>query len=651
MYRAVIQQHGQHKMSDFIALDGEGITRDYNGIPYTNLLTNTTELTYPHDYTLLVNSNGDYIENYNNDGLGTEECLEFLLETQEKNPGKILVGFFHNYDINMILKSLTHTALTRLQFGTYTTWRSRKTFKCYRIKYLPQRLFIVSRGYWTPEGVWKTLFTARWWDVFKFFQASFVKTLNKWSVATEDEFNEIEYMKKERENFTSEGNERIRKYSIKECELLVRLMDKMQESLNNAGLKLTSWYGAGSIASAMFKKNGVKIDGSQIPEKLPVLSAYYGGRIETFYSGIFTSPVYQYDIVSAYPHGATKLPSLSGKWTYYKKYPKRKPLTDYGIYLVQWKTNKKYTPFPFRDKQHIYWPHQGKGWYHAIEIKAAIKNFGKNHFKILRGWDYEPENELPFAWIANEFENRKRYKEENNPAEYVIKLGLNSVYGKLAQGINSFGIPKYQCYYYAGYITASCRARILDLLSQCDENDVISIATDAIFLSKSNPNLDVNSNLGGLDFKEIEKGLIIIQPGVYITPSRTVTKTRGFNSNSISYDTVKEKWEKYSILGFIEIQEQKFIGFGYALSVKWPQYWRKWMPAVKRIMFMGSPVKIPNLSDIGNNVVNLLSPTKINEKISAEYKAKTLEELEKEFRDLDNDDGPDYNDQEEWRLF
>ena len=61
---------------DFIALDGEGVTRS-DGVT--------------HDYVLLCASSGEY--KINRDGLSTHDCFQFLMELAKKYPHAIFVCF------------------------------------------------------------------------------------------------------------------------------------------------------------------------------------------------------------------------------------------------------------------------------------------------------------------------------------------------------------------------------------------------------------------------------------------------------------------------------------------------------------------------------------------------------------------------------
>src|SRR2546422_4702718 len=80
-------------------------------------------------------------------------------------------------------------------------------------------------------------------------------------------------------------------------------------------------------------------------------SAYFGGRIEGLMRGTF-SPVYNYDLISAYPAAIVEMPSLATA-----TFEARERLTedelnayDFGLVEVEWKSevDNPFGVFPFR---------------------------------------------------------------------------------------------------------------------------------------------------------------------------------------------------------------------------------------------------------------------------------------------------------------
>ena len=71
----------------------------------------------------------------------------------------------------------------------------------------------------------------------------------------------------------------------------------------------------------------------------------------------------------------------------------------------------------------------------------------------------------PLAFIRDLFEERARIvaNDKNDVRGQVIKLGINSVYGKFAQKVGQPGKPPaYGCLWYAAAITAGTRRKVME---------------------------------------------------------------------------------------------------------------------------------------------------------------------------------------------
>lgn len=640
-------------MPAFIAIDGEGLTRP-----------NADDEVSPHDYVLLAASDGSYLEDYESPGgLDTERCFEYLLDLAERDrtrakadgvKASILVGFYTSYDVNMIFRDLPEYVLAGLWEGRMMTWRAHEgDFRQYRIEYVPNRVLRIKQGCWTMRESddaphWRTFRSVTWWDCFQFFQMSFVKALRDWQAADPATIDEIASMKDARGSFELEQRESIRSYCKHECSLLVGMMTKVAATLEALDISLTSWYGAGSIAAALFKKYGVKQHLKQVwrdacisdteSEEFTgaIMSGYFGGRVETFAVGIVDGSSINYDVRSAYPAATAELPSLTDCLVQHVTnydYNER-----YALWRVVWhKVGSEpahLTPFPFRHNKRIFWPHSGEGWYHAEEVRAAMDVFsdGKRGIQITvsEGYRIVPgNNERPFQWVPELYNERAEYKRNGDPREKILKLGLNSLYGKTAQSIGGKdgAPPPFQCYLWAGMITADCRAKLLRAASLSDS--VLAIATDGLFVRERIPGLLENDELGAWESVEVEPGLMLIQPGVYATPSlgkkRTdglgsFAKSRGFSARGINYEMLSAAWREKRMAASMTMQETRFIGFGYALAVgKLDTLWRRWVEGEKTVHFSGTTSKSFDPSGSHDaELVSLVAPAAPAE-ISAPY--------------------------------
>jgi hypothetical protein len=165
---------------------------------------------------------------------------------------------------------------------------------------------------------------------------------------------------------------------------------------------------------------------------------------------------------------------------------------------------------PFRCRGGLFWPLQGTGWYWSPEIEAA-----QGHLQadiIVRDlWVARVECDcLPFDWVNGLYEERRRIG--SSTRGYPLKLGLNSLYGKMAQRC---GKGPFHDVVAAGLITAMTRARLLEAIAQ-NPQSVVMLATDALF-SREPLSLDIGDGLGQWEEK-IWPDLFIAQPGVYWSP-------------------------------------------------------------------------------------------------------------------------------------
>ena len=462
----------------FVGVDGEGKGRN------------------PHLYVLLCASdefgkNKWYIENPN--GLTTSQCLDFLLELPSSTQ---CFAFSFNYDLTKILADVPDDKIYKLvrsdlrqrppgskvQSPFPVKWKDEKTGKTYILN-LQGTKFTVGIDYRKKNGKIGRRNRVIW-DVFKFYQSKFVDALKVWSVGGAD-LEEISRMKDRRSVFDQETATAIREYCFSECKYLGQLARKLVNAHDDAGLELKSFYGAGSSASAMLDKMGIKEKRKEPPDamKEAVSSAFFGGRFEHSVIGPVPGPIYSFDISSAYPYQCCFLPCLEhGTWT---KTRSRSDMLKAKAALIQYqlgpvKKKLSWAPFPYRDADgNITFPDSsGGGWVWRDEYLAGEKLFPYVKFK--QAWVLNSDcKHLPFKSISSYYLNRLRLGKEG--AGIAIKLGCNSCYGKLAQSVG--GTPPFQSWIWAGMITSGCRAQILEMMALHKNLDnLLSIAKGALAL-------------------------------------------------------------------------------------------------------------------------------------------------------------------------
>ncbi len=495
---------GLHTPRVWVGLDGEGKT-----------------VAGKHRYTLLAAASGSFRATIGdgNTFLSSRQCIDFILNLPKRFK---VAGFCLTYDWTLILKDLPDKTLYRL-FRPETRQGETGPTPVY---WGPYKLNLLGKGKVVIANR-KTGAKTVVWDVFGFFQGSYVNALKKWSVGTQAQIDRIYAMKKQRRDFDQVPFEKIREYCLEECQLLAELMTELDEAHEAAGLKLKSWYGAGSTASVLLDKLKVETSIADPPKELsvPVRQAFFGGRFEHSVIGPVEGPIYGYDISSAYPYALTKLPCLThGRWVFTDSASRAKKasisLIHYGFSRGPYRSCFGALPFRRKNGNIIYPLRSAGGWSWGVEFWPAAR-FDK-HLRFKSAYIYETEcNCRPFAEIARYYETRLQWGKEARGI--VLKLGMNSCYGKLAQSVGSH---KFRCLIWAGLVTAHCRGQILDLMTlHSKQSNILGIATDGLYtLEKVVPSRPSGHSptaggkpLGGWECKAYDS-LFFIQPGVYFQP-------------------------------------------------------------------------------------------------------------------------------------
>ena len=546
-------RHKRRYKAGFVAWDGESVTDEHG-----------------HDYVMLVSSNDDLILSEEPGGLSTVDCLDALLKGGRAARNKHHVGFAFSYDVNMVLRDLDNQTLERLWENGRCWWQD------YRIQYVPRKEFSIKRG--------KDFF--RLWDVWGFFQGTFVSALHAYGHTEFLDF--IARMKERRSEFTRQDIQEMLVYCRKECEKLSEMMGQFSEYLQECDLRLSRYDGAGAVASALLKKHGVKSYMQSTPENVQTAAAhsYFGGRIELVrYGHVPDTTVYQYDVRSAYPSVIQNLPCLAcGDW-HYDTNPEISTDNPFTCYLVQWDfdSRSKVCPFPWRDRYgSVFFPRRGSGWYWQPEVEAALSALQNNvvfgSIEIKARYVYRNAcDHLPFSWVSTLYDTRAEWKANGIGAEKVLKLGLNSLYGKSAQriGWDKDKPPAWHQLEWSGYVTSKTRARLYEAsFPVIKSNDLIAYATDAIFSTAELPTLDCSNKLGAWEFDK-HNGGTFVQSGVYWVDNARVGHTRGFAKDSISPDIIVRAWKRKQTT--LDWSITRFVGLGRALTgPKQLGAWRTW---------------------------------------------------------------------------
>lgn len=499
--------------------------------------------------------------------LETEAMIELMFDIAEEYPDAIHVGFAFGYDSNMIVRHLRQPRLEELYQDGKTTFYAGK----YSVKWIPNKL--VSFTSRAPKR------SITVYDVFTFFAQSFVVTARK-LLGDSPELQLVEEEKKNRGSFADRDINEVIHYWKLETELLTECMKRFRSHVFNAGFsRLVQWHGPGAIANLLFERENI---GAYMSRSIPsevnraAQYAYAGGRFEPFKIGRHDGKVYGYDLNSAYPYAISQLPCLAcGTW---ERVEHPHTIARFGIYRIDLRTPdalfwQRPAPLFYRDAHgNIAYPHVVSGWYFSPEADLVLHH---PNAEIIEGWEYRTDcDHQPFAWVPETYRKRQLLRKLGNPSQMALKLGLNSLYGKMAQRVGwnerKRTPPRWHQLEWAGWVTSMCRRKMFGLISRVPWEDLISVETDGVYCTTPPEKLGVESSteLGGWSVEEYDEG-IFLQSGLYFlrSGSEWIRKVRGFDKDSFETSAVlsylkqqKHKWNPLSG------KTTRFIGLGAALQ-------------------------------------------------------------------------------------
>lgn len=539
----------------FISVDGEGIGRGKD-----------------HRYVLL--GVGQEQREWPDGVRDITEIFSFLYDQFLANPDAVFAGFFLGYDFNMWLRLLPRERAWRLLTEKGRASRRRKTVTAQKLGPFPVEyqgwefdILGMKRFKLRRKGAGKFMFIN---DAGPFYQTSLLTAIDPKSwrepIVSPDEYALIKQGKERRDSATLDDD--MRMYNRLENEILARLIDRLADGLSRADVRLKKqqWFGPGQAAQAWMHRIGTlektteavrdlakrKLgpvaanEGSDVKQAETfydaIQASYYGGWFEIPVHGHVPGLTYEYDLNSAYPAIASKLPCMCGKWVMGKGTPagklthqwitgQAKTLRDRKLRLCHVRVqgrDKHLGPLPYRHPDgRILRPRYTFGWYWQHEIDAAKRAGLISEITYYEWLEYTPcHHEPPLRQLEGLYQSRLRIGKDT-PAGKAFKLVYNSVYGKFAQSV---GEPAYGNSAYASLIVSGCRTRILDAIATHPDKSaaVAMVATDGLYFLSPHPGIDAersaylkanprdkdDERLGHWSRSE-KKNLTLFKPGVY----------------------------------------------------------------------------------------------------------------------------------------
>ena len=207
--------------------------------------------------------------------------------------------------------------------------------------------------------------------------------------------------------------------------------------------KITSASTAFDLFRRQFLKETVRK--KDVKYKNKIFQSYHGGRTETFKRGYFKN-VYYYDINSLYPSVMRKeYPDPSSvQYLRNKDVQTAKGIINKyeGVSLITLHMDKnnpnkplipvKEIPPESKHEKLIFRKGTIKKWITHIEIRKALE-IGYKIKNVEETIFYKQTKPYFKEFVETMYKLRTKYKKENSPYEQVVKLMMNSLYGKFGQ--------------------------------------------------------------------------------------------------------------------------------------------------------------------------------------------------------------------------
>jgi hypothetical protein len=535
----------------------------------------------------------------------TMETLEFLCSLPED---RLLVGYSLGYDHAMWLRDLSLDDKKRLvhgqkwvRFGPYrlnlfaSELVVEKTcIACATVqpKLLPDPL---------PHAQNCTCIKRQISDVFKFFQSSFLAAIGSdkggWKAATDAELALITEGKEGRGGFTWDIviSDKTLEYCRAECIVGARLVEMVRSAVNGLGEgELKSFFGAGSVAKMFLKnhdfnkflpKEGEHVEGTTPGILSAIRRALIGGRFESAYFGPLPSKIFEQDIASAYPAFYERL--ICQRHAYWVQGHDSRDHNS--LVEVSWSLphGTLWGPFPVRDRSGtVICPREGRGMYWGHEVLAAEAMF-PGLIRRHRVTSLVTECECDVAsWVPELMDRRFRLADKNSGEGISLKLGANAFFGVTAQAL---GNQRFTSLIWAGQVTASARAQLLDAMARIEPHQIIMAATDALYTTVPIPDLDTREmTLGAWEVKEYPHGAFIMAPGVAIFPKAgkggdDTLKTRGMEKKSfrLAAPQMMDAWAESGPHAKVTVKASRFIGL--KAGIMRPELYGTWEDQEKQV--------------------------------------------------------------------
>ena len=443
--------------------------------------------------------------------------------------GVKFVCFNLKYDEGSILHLLPAEALNEIRI------HGKCEYNGMRFRSIPKKELVIT-NIQTKQSV-------AFYDIAQFYGTSLNKAalyyLGKEKLDIETKTFTPEYVKK---NWHT-----IVKYCIQDAKLTQELADYFIDILiNEFGIYPQKLYSTGYITGVHFSRVCDVIDVNRLyngyRECLEyAYNSYAGGKFETYKRGFGT--FYQYDINSAYPYEIANLQDI--RFADILESKEYQPAATYGFLKCILYVDNDYSPVPVKiDNVNRYPVGVFQKTITKNEYDYLIKRGDK--IDIINAWWLFCDGKKPYQNEINRlFELKRKFKNTDKLRYMLVKILLNSFYGKFIQVTEKTRVDGkvFEAGYlfnpiYASVITANVR---LKLSQVCDKfpNNIIAVHTDSIItdIDIEKHGFICDTDIGGWN-KESDGAGVMVGSGVYQVGDKV--HYRGYKSINSLIDLILE---------------------------------------------------------------------------------------------------------------
>jgi len=432
--------------------------------------------------------------------------------------------FLYNltFDTGSILYRLPEIFLKELWEFNKTQWDG------YTFDSVPHKYLKISRG---KDAVW-------FWDIRQYYGMSLDNAAKKYLGKSKIEVGTKNFSPA----YVKIHWNMISKYCVRDATLTEELARYFIEHLEAFGITTSSFYSGASISAKYFSEHCRVVDVWRYWKHYPKLleyatDSYEGGKFEVTAAGSGT--LYEYDISSAYPFEIANLVDIrKARVKFSSQYQKK---AVYGFLKVKIIASDVHLPCGIMEKSARLYP---QGCYYTTITKQEYDYCKKMRVsvKILSAyWLFVKSKVYPYRKEVNRlFKIKSDYKGKDPMTYNIIKIILNSWYGKMAQVTFDKRKRKWKAGMYwnpifASIITANTRIRVSAMQNKY-RDECVAVHTDSILLTRPAAGKE-NTTQGDLgDFEYVTHGPgTVIACGMYQIGALCAFK---------GFDPVKGKDEK-----------------------------------------------------------------------------------------------------------